>query len=155
MQAAELEQTNVVCGAAFDGCRHKFGCDEDKHFEIVRQNLQAMYALICGPSAADNKAEESILVAMKAPFLRVMWIILMVDFFFMYEASALGMLTQIFLQLNIDMDEKSNDLYVLPLVLLPLCVSLYSILGTLLSDLVHGSFQYPPFKLARARLIIM
>jgi len=129
-------------------------CYEDPRFDEVRQNLQAMHALLSGSNTGAQKASETWWVAAKTPFLRIMWIILMLDFCMMYEACSLGMLTQIFLELNIDLDEKREANSIFLVAVLPPAVLLYSILGSILGELVHGAFQYPPFQTSRARLTI-
>jgi len=141
-----------VGDALKQGCC-SLGCTQDccKELDDVRQNLQAMFALACGSEG--NKSGGHWRLALKTPILRVMWIILMLDFFFMYQAGALGLLSQIFLELNVNM-HKSDPLNYWPLILLPFAVIAYSICGTVLGNLVHGSFQYPPFQWARARFTI-
>mmetsp|Transcript_5528 Transcript_5528/g.10396 ORF Transcript_5528/g.10396 Transcript_5528/m.10396 type:complete len:961 (-) Transcript_5528:143-3025(-) len=130
-------------------------CYEDPRFDEVRQNLQAMHALLSGSNTGAQKASETWWVAAKTPFLRIMWIILMLDFCLMYEAGSLGMLTQAFLELNIEIDkERGLSSRIIILILLPPAVLLYSIFGSILGELVHGSFEYPPFQISRARLTV-
>jgi len=133
-------------------------CQEKAEFESVRQSLWAMRALVVGPEMEDvSKAEVSLLFSLKAPLLRVMWIILLLDFLFIYEAIALGMLTQIFFRLNIDIEEAQHfkkPWQVFQIFLLPLAAQIYAIFGAVVADLVYASLQYSSFTLSRARLII-
>merc|ERR1719210_1669075 len=82
--------------------------------------------------------------------------IVTVDSLLIYEATALGYLTQLIFELNA-IKQLGGAMACFRLVkrlFLPIFVAVYAILGAEMAELAHDGMQYPPFRRARASFIV-
>lgn len=129
--------------------------------EVVRQHLQTMHAILCeGDATADSYV---MIVEFFRPILRVVWFIVTIDSLLVYEATFLGWLSQLIFEMVVIIesetdaaaDHTGNILRLVKRFFLPLFVAIFAVVGAEMAELAYDGIQYPPFRRARASLIIM
>jgi len=126
---------------------------QNQGIDFVRQNLQAMHAIV---AESDASTEQYLfLLEFFAPFLRVIWIIMTLDSLFIFEAAALGILTQLIFEMNASIVTGVLSWVVwIRIIFLPPVVVFYSVLGAAMVELAFDGMQSPPFQHARATFMI-
>lgn len=129
--------------------------------EVVRQHLQTMHAILCeGDATADSYV---MILEFFRPILRIVWIIVTLDSLLVYEATFLGWLSQLIFEMvviiELETDATADNTGNIPRLVkrffLPLFVAMFAVVGAEMAELAHDGMQYPPFRRARASLIIL